>query len=106
MTSGRRAFLRTLAASAALPACAAVLRAAQRSTERAPGAASRRVVKPPRLRPGDVVGLVDPASITWEPVEIEIVEESLAALGLKTQRGANVLNRRGYLAGSDQERAA
>jgi muramoyltetrapeptide carboxypeptidase len=65
-----------------------------------------RLVRPPRLRPGDLVGLVDPASATWEPVDVDIVEESLAALGLKARRGANLLNRRGYFAGTDAERAA
>lgn len=69
----------------------------------APG---RAVIRPGRLRPGEVVGLVDPASATWEPVDIEIVEESLAALGYRTRRGAHVLNRRGYFAGTDEERAA
>jgi muramoyltetrapeptide carboxypeptidase len=53
-----------------------------------------------------VIGLVDPASATWEQVDIEIVEESLAALGYRTKRGANLLNRRGYFAGTDEERAA
>jgi muramoyltetrapeptide carboxypeptidase len=68
--------------------------------------ASPRLVKPKRLRSGDVVGLVDPASATWEPVDVDIVEESLAALGLKAKRGPNLLNRRGYFAGTDQQRAA
>ncbi|HEV8581873.1 MAG TPA: LD-carboxypeptidase [Thermoanaerobaculia bacterium] len=65
-----------------------------------------RTVRPVRLQPGDTVGLVDPASALWEPVRVEIVEESLAALGFKTKRGANLLARRGYFAGSDEQRAA
>ncbi|MGE3844693.1 MAG: LD-carboxypeptidase [Vicinamibacterales bacterium] len=68
--------------------------------------APRRIIKPPRLRPGDTIGLVDPASATWEPVDVAVVEESWAALGLKTKRGAHLLERRGYFAGSDDERAA
>ncbi len=63
-------------------------------------------VRPGRLRTGDTVGLVDPASATWEPVSIEVVEESWAALGFKTKRGANLLARRGYFAGTDEQRAA
>lgn len=63
-------------------------------------------IRPPRLRPGDTVGLVDPASATWEPVDVAIIEESLAALGFKTRRGAHVLARRGYFAGTDEQRAA
>jgi muramoyltetrapeptide carboxypeptidase len=69
-------------------------------------AARPRIVKPGRLRPGDTIGLVDPASATWEPVNVEIVEESWAALGFKTKRGANLLARRGYFAGTDEQRAA
>jgi muramoyltetrapeptide carboxypeptidase len=65
-----------------------------------------RTLRPRRLQPGDTVGLVDPASATWEPVSIEVVEESLAALGFKTKRGANLLARRGYFAGTDEQRAA
>ena len=68
--------------------------------------AKSRAVRPGHLRAGDTVGLVDPASATWEPVSIEIVEESWAALGLKTKRGANLLARRGYFAGTDEQRAA
>jgi hypothetical protein len=76
MTFSRRDFLHSVAMSAAAMSPAALspaasstgpgLDAAQRSTARAPGAAPRRIVKPPRLRAGDVVGLVDPASVTWE----------------------------------------
>ena len=62
--------------------------------------------KPRRLRPGDVVGIVDPASATWDPIDVEIVVESLAVLGLKAKIGAHLLDRRGYLAGRDEDRAA
>ncbi len=62
-------------------------------------------VRPGRLRPGDTVGLIDPASATWEPVNVEIIEESWAALGFKTKRGVHLLERRGYFAGTDEQRA-
>jgi muramoyltetrapeptide carboxypeptidase len=65
-----------------------------------------RTVRPGRLRPGDTVGLVNPAGAVWEPVLIEIAAESLAALGFKTKRGKHLLERRGYFAGSDEQRAA
>jgi muramoyltetrapeptide carboxypeptidase len=39
-------------------------------------------------------------------VDVDVVEESLAALGLKAKRGPNLLNRRGYFAGTDRERAS
>ncbi|MES1241161.1 MAG: LD-carboxypeptidase [Acidobacteriota bacterium] len=62
--------------------------------------------KPGRLRPGDTVGLVNPAGVTWEPVNVDIVAESLAALGFRTKRGPNLLARRGYFAGTDEQRAS
>lgn len=68
--------------------------------------ARSRTVRPGRLRPGDTVGLVNPASAVWEPEAVEIVAESLAVLGFKTKRGASLLARRGYFAGTDEERAA
>lgn len=62
--------------------------------------------RPARLRPGDTVGVVDPASATWDPVDVDIVVESLAALGLRARLGAHLFDRRGYLAGRDEDRAA
>jgi muramoyltetrapeptide carboxypeptidase len=69
-------------------------------------AAAIEPVRPARLAPGDVVGLVDPASATWEPIDIDIVEDTLTALGLVAKRGAHLLDRRGSLAGTDRDRAA
>lgn len=104
----RRNFLRLgpAAAAAALVAGGSLTASASQATGTKVPAARRAPLKPPRLRPGDTIGLVDPASATWEPVDVAIVEESLAALGFRTKRGANLLNRRGYFAGTDAERAA
>lgn len=65
-----------------------------------------RTIRPRRLRPGDTVGLINPAGVVWEPVNVEVATESLAALGFKTRQGANLLARRGYFAGTDEQRAA
>ena len=65
-----------------------------------------RTVRPGRLRPGDTIGLINPAGAVWEPVNVEIVVESLAALGFKAKLGKNLLERRGYFAGTDEQRAA
>jgi muramoyltetrapeptide carboxypeptidase len=70
------------------------------------GSARPRTVRPGRLRPGDTVGLVNPAGALWEPVNADIAAESLAVLGFKTKRGPNLLARRGYFAGTDEQRAA
>jgi len=63
-------------------------------------------VPPPRLRPGDTVGLINPAGATWNPVDIDIVRETFEALGLRVKVGTHVLDRFGYLAGRDADRAA
>jgi muramoyltetrapeptide carboxypeptidase len=108
MDQARRSFLSGTAAFGAtvvLPGMSRVPPLGARTQGRT--AASRRpAIKPPRLRRGDTIGLVDPASATWDPDEVEIAEESLAALGFTTRRGAHLLRRRGYLAGTDAERAA
>lgn len=91
----RREFIGTLAA---LPALGSIDHAQTR-----PG---RGVVKPPRLRASDTVGLVAPASATFNTVDLEIARESLQALGLTVKVGRHVLARHGYLAGKDKERAA
>lgn len=62
--------------------------------------------KPARLLPGDTIGLIEPASGSDEAYDIALVEEAIAAMGLKSKRGAHVLNRFGYFAGTDNERAA
>jgi muramoyltetrapeptide carboxypeptidase len=64
------------------------------------------IVKPPRLMQGDTVGLINPAYATDETVDIQIARETLAALGLKMKLGAHALDRYGYLAGKDADRAA
>ncbi|MSU65111.1 MAG: LD-carboxypeptidase [Opitutus sp.] len=66
----------------------------------------RGPIKPRRLKRGDTVGLVLPASAHWDPTPIDILLDSLAALGLKGKLGKHVSDRRGYLAGRDEDRAA
>ncbi len=62
--------------------------------------------KPPRLKLGDTVGLIEPASASDEPFQIQLVEEAIVAMGLKPKRAPHILNRYGYLAGADRDRAA
>src|SRR5690348_13561361 len=69
-------------------------------------AASPSVVKPRHLRPGDTVGIVSPASATFQTVELDVARESLEALGLKVAIGRHMLDRHGYLGGDDKARAA
>jgi muramoyltetrapeptide carboxypeptidase len=64
------------------------------------------VVKPKRLKEGDVVGLISPSGATFFPDRAEIARESLAALGLEARFGDHLLDRYGYLGGRDEDRAA
>lgn len=95
---------RTFLGSAAVAATAA---AATFGLPRPAGAQQApRVVKPKRLAPGDTVALVAPASATFNVVDLQIAQESLEALGLKVKVGGHLLDRHGYLAGQDKDRAA
>lgn len=62
------------------------------------------VIKPPRLQVGDTVGLIAPAGL-FELKYIEVVQQYLTKLGLKTKLGKHILDRYGYLAGKDADRA-
>ncbi len=70
------------------------------------GIFGNKIIKPPRLKRGDTVGLINPAGATFHPDDVQQTEEILAALGLKTRRGKHLLDRYGYLAGTDEHRAA
>jgi muramoyltetrapeptide carboxypeptidase len=69
-------------------------------------AAAPATIKPRHLSPGDTVGIVSPASATFQSVDVQIAQESLEALGLKVKLGAHMMERHGYLAGDDKARAA
>jgi muramoyltetrapeptide carboxypeptidase len=90
----RRTMIQTAVAAALLAPAAGLA---------APLPARRR---PRRLRPGDVVGLVEPASLTPDAFDLELVLETIRAMGLVPRPAANLLSRYGYLAGRDEERAA
>src|SRR5262245_30654728 len=93
----RRDFLRATGVSAA---AVAATRALAAQTPRP------ALLKPRRLQAGDLVGVVAPATATYQQVELDIVRESLEALGLRVRVGAHVMNRYGSLAGADKDRAA
>ncbi len=58
---------------------------------------------PPRLRAGDRVRLVSPAS-TPTAAAVTALESRLNGLGLEVELGAHVLDEQGYLAGRDEDR--
>lgn len=61
---------------------------------------------PKPLQPGDQVGLISPSAATSQRMEFTFAKEALEALDLKVRQGKNLKNRRGHLAGTDEERAA
>ena len=65
-----------------------------------------RLRRPPRLRTGDVVGLVEPAGIVADEFDLALVLEAVRAMGLVPKAAPNLLARHGYLAGTDEQRAA
>jgi len=62
-------------------------------------------IYPPRLKEGDIVGIVSPAGPTFKKSDLLKVESSLTGMGLKVKFGKHVLSKHGYLAGKDEERA-
>lgn len=62
--------------------------------------------KPPRLRQGDTVGLVAPASAVTLPDELDRAIHWIRGMGLVPKLGAHVTDQEGYLAGNDADRAA
>jgi len=61
--------------------------------------------KPPRLKTGDTVGLISPASPLGDQFDMALVTDTILAMGLKPKVGAHALDRAGYLAGDDKARA-
>jgi muramoyltetrapeptide carboxypeptidase len=62
-------------------------------------------IKPDRLRYGDTIGIIAPASAPPDPKSIEASVSALNSLGFTIKLGRNVRQRWGFLAGSDRQRA-
>ncbi|MBE2211032.1 MAG: LD-carboxypeptidase [Xanthomonadaceae bacterium] len=71
----------------------------------ATAAPRNRQLLPMPLNRGDTVGLVSPSSATDDTLSLQLAQEAMEALGLKVKTGAHYAGRRGYLAGTDVERA-
>lgn len=84
----------------------ALLLAAKAPPPMTSAAAPLALVKPPRLRPGDTVGLIEPAGFTDDSFDLDTVRETILAMGLKPRLARHLTDRHGYLAGTDVDRAA
>ncbi|RZM77761.1 S66 peptidase family protein [Leptolyngbya iicbica] len=98
---GRRPTRRQLIAGAG--AIAATLPFATRASAQA---TTPRPLKPPRLHPGDTVGIISPAGATFNTTDLDIVMDAVRGLGLVPRPAPHVLAQYGYLAGKDRDRAA
>lgn len=88
-------------------ATAAIGFTAHRSTAQSPPSPLQSpTIKPPRLKPGDTVGIISPAGATYRPEDLAIVEDAIRGLGLMPKTAPHALDRYGYLAGRDHDRAS
>jgi len=63
------------------------------------------MIKPPRLRPNALIGLVAPASGPADADQLQRGREMLERLGFRVRLGLHLLDSHGYLAGRDEVRA-
>ncbi len=89
-----------------LPAVATLSALSSRDAVAASSSASPAPIRPRRLRVGDTIGLVSPASAVYEREPITRAIESLQALGFRVREAPHLRGRRGNFAGTDAERAA
>ena len=92
---------RNLSKGVALALAASVLSPA--GVARTPPQTSAAVVKPPRLKEGDVVGLITPCGFL-EQDGIDKAVRNIEDLGVKVKLGKHVLARRGRYAGTVEQR--
>jgi muramoyltetrapeptide carboxypeptidase len=66
---------------------------------------SPELIKPERLKPGDTIGLITPASPLFEAHQTIIsAVEKMENLGFKVKLGQHIYKKWGYLAGTDEQR--
>lgn len=63
-----------------------------------------KIIKPPRLEMGDVIGLVAPAGYISEN-NLNDSRENMEKLGFKIKEGKNLTTQHGYFSSTDQDRA-
>jgi muramoyltetrapeptide carboxypeptidase len=64
-----------------------------------------KILKPPALKKGDVIGIVSPASSPDDFTRIEQGVKYLESLGYRVKLGKRIFKRYGYLSSTDDERA-
>jgi len=64
------------------------------------------LLRPPRLKPGDTLALINPSNAIYEREPYRLAAESLQALGFQVREAPNLRARHGHFAGTDAQRAA
>jgi muramoyltetrapeptide carboxypeptidase len=103
--ANRRTIVASLTALAAVPTLVGAASQAPRRglATAAPQTASLK--RSPRLKPGDVIGLIAPSGASYEADDRALVDETIRALGFVPRHGPHNMDRFGYLAGKDADRA-
>ncbi len=87
----RRSFIHSLGAGLSAPLIY------QNNIQAQPAqAASRRLLKPAHLKPGDTVGLITPATPVANPESLQTVARTVEYFGLRAKWGKNVGKKAGY----------
>ena len=97
----RRVFIRNILAAGSLSAVPGLMKATPfdfRSMKKAP-----KCIKPPRLKRGDLIGLLAPAS-PFSDEKFQRAVQQIENIGLKVQFAPRLRKRHGYLAGTDKDR--
>ncbi|MFL5764954.1 MAG: LD-carboxypeptidase [Bacteroidia bacterium] len=63
------------------------------------------VLKPPSLKPGDLISISSPAGAVWDATQIDKFSEILRGLGFKVRCEPTLKEKYGYFAGTDEFRA-
>lgn len=63
-----------------------------------------KIIKPARLRKGDVIGIITPASCPEDLTKLEKSTKYFESLGYQVEQGPNIGKFEGYLGGTDAER--
>lgn len=66
----------------------------------------RKMIYPPRLKPGDTVALISPAGATGSEQSLDQAVANVESLGLQVKRMPSLGQRWGYLGGTDEQRAS
>ena len=65
---------------------------------------NKKPIRPPRLKPGDTIGIVAPAG-PFDPKNFSQGLSTLESLGFRTRVSDEIFEKTGYLAGNDAQRA-